>query len=135
MWKLIETLTFFAQDGPGAGPPGGASSAPSGAGGATGADPLGFLQPLMMMGMIIVVFYFIIFRPQIKQRKTHEARLERLKKGDNVVTAGGIHGTIVGTKDNIAVVKIADNVKVEVQKSSINTILDPEGAVQAPANR
>ena len=93
-----------------------------------------------MIGSIVLVFYLIIFRPQIQQRKRHQARLTALKKGDSVITAGGILGTVIGTKDDVVVIKIAESskgevIKIEVQKSSISTILDPDGAIQAPASR
>ncbi|RJP21794.1 MAG: preprotein translocase subunit YajC [Candidatus Omnitrophota bacterium] len=85
-----------------------------------------FWQTIMMFGMIFAVFYFLLIRPQQKQRKKHEERVNQLKKGDKVITSGGIHGSIIGMKDDIAVVKIAENVKIEIQKSSISTILSDE---------
>ncbi len=85
-----------------------------------------FWQTILMFGMIFAVFYFLLIRPQQKQRQKHEERVNQLKKGDKVITAGGIHGSIIGLKDDIAVVKIAENVKIEIQKSSISTILSEE---------
>ena len=92
-------------------------------------------QPIIMMGAVFAVFYFILIRPQNKQRQRHQERVSRLKKGDHVITGGGIHGTIVGTRDEIAVVKIAEGVKIEVQKGSISGIVDPEGTVEAPTQK
>ncbi len=149
MFAFLQEIIAIAQNeaGPGSGPPiipaGPAGGAGQGAGGAAGAPPsMGnfITQNLMMVGAIIFIFYFIIFRPQIQQRKRHEARLNQLKKGDRVITAGGVHGTVLGIKDNVAVIKIAESgkgepIKVEVQKSSLTTIIDPEGAVEAPSNR
>jgi preprotein translocase subunit YajC len=71
--------------------------------------------------LIFGIMYLLIFRPQAKKQKQHRAMIESLKKGDKVVTAGGIHGTIAGVKEkeDIIFVKIADNVKIEVSRSSI----------------
>lgn len=138
MWTSIQNLLVIAQtEGErGAGPPGGAApTSTEGAANVVGNQPDLFSslsQTLFMFLPFILIFYFLLIRPESKRRKQHEARINRLKKGDRVVTSGGILGTIVGTKENIAVVKIADNVKVEVQKASITTILDPEGPVEAP---
>ncbi len=85
-----------------------------------------FWQTILMFGMIFAVFYFLLIRPQQKQKQRHEERLNQLKKGERVITAGGIYGTVVGVKDNIAVLKIAENVKIEIQKHSISTILEEE---------
>jgi preprotein translocase subunit YajC len=79
-----------------------------------------------MIFIIFAIFYFLLIRPQQVQRRQHEKRLKTLKKGDRVLTTGGILGTIIGVKDNIAVVKIAENVKVEVQKSAITAVLEEE---------
>jgi preprotein translocase subunit YajC len=89
-----------------------------------------FFSQIMLLVCIFGIFYFLLIRPQQKQRKQHQFRLSHLKKGYKVVTAGGIHGTIIGTKDAIAVVKIAENVKVEVQKNTISAVLDSEGQAE-----
>lgn len=72
---------------------------------------------------IIFIFYFLILRPQQKKQKERAALIAGVKKGDKIVTAGGIHGTVEGVEDNSVLVKIADNVKVKVEKSSIGTIM------------
>jgi len=72
-----------------------------------------------MMLMIIAVMYFLIFRPQAKKQKQQRMMLEELKKGDKIVTTGGIYGTIAGVKDNTILLKIADNVKIELNRSSV----------------
>lgn len=98
-----------------------------------GGQPGGFdLFSSMIMPFIFIfgIFYFLLIRPQQQQRKRHMLRISQLKKGDKVITAGGIHGSIIGTKDTIAVVKIADNVKIEVQKSTISAVLDSEGQAE-----
>lgn len=67
------------------------------------------------------VFYFLIILPQQKTKKTHEAMLKALDKNDEVVTNSGIYGTIVGVKDDTVLLRIAENVKIEVQKSAIGS--------------
>ena len=81
-----------------------------------------FLPMIIILG---VIFYFLILRPQQKQRKEHQIMLNNLKKGDKVITIGGIHGMItnIKDKDKIIVVKIADNVKVELSRSSIAQVV------------
>ena len=70
--------------------------------------------------LIIGIFYFLLIRPQRKQEKDHQLLLKSLNKNDEVITSGGIHGTIVNVKDTTVVVRVDDNVKVEVSKGSIS---------------
>lgn len=90
----------------------------SGSGSQQGGNPLALWMPIIL---IFAIMYFLIFRPQAKKQKLHQAMIQSLKKGDKVVTAGGIYGTIAGIreKDNILIVKIADNVKIEISRSSV----------------
>ena len=81
------------------------------------------LMSLLPFVLIIVVFYFLILRPQQKRQKERQKLLESIKKGDRVITAGGIHGTVEGIEDKVLLVKIADSVKVKVERSSITTIV------------
>jgi preprotein translocase subunit YajC len=69
--------------------------------------------------LIFGIFYFLIIRPQIKRQRTHEALIKNLSKGDEVVTQGGLCGTIVGTKDDVVVLKIAENTKIEMLRSAV----------------
>jgi len=93
---------------------------------AAGADvPPGqgsFLVLLPMYLIIFVVFYFFLIRPQQKQQKEKQDMLGQLKKNDEVVTAGGIHGTVVNIKDKTVVLKVDDNVKIEFDKTAILTV-------------
>jgi preprotein translocase subunit YajC len=68
---------------------------------------------------IFAIMYFLILRPQQKKQKKHQQMISELKKGDKVITAGGIHGSIVGTKEKTFIVKIDENVKIEVTRSSV----------------
>ncbi len=84
-----------------------------------GGDILGMLIPMAIM---IAIFYFLLIRPQSKQRKALEAKINSMRKGDKFVTTGGIYGTVIGVKDNIVVGKISDNVKVEINKGNIANV-------------
>jgi preprotein translocase subunit YajC len=83
----------------------------------------GVVGNLVLFGSIILIFYFMIIRPQQKRQKERQLMIQSMKKGDKIITAGGIHGTIVGVEDKIILVQIADNVKVKIERSSIGNIL------------
>ncbi|HVR40394.1 MAG TPA: preprotein translocase subunit YajC [Thermoanaerobaculia bacterium] len=87
----------------------------------TGATPA-LLQFLPLLA-IAVVFYFIVIAPANKQRKQQQAMLGSLKKGDRVVTTGGIYGTVQGVEAEVVYLKIAENVKVKVARSAITGIV------------
>lgn len=80
------------------------------------------ISMLPMFAIIIVIFYFIVYRPQQREQKRRDSLVSSLKKGDKVITAGGIHGIIAGVKDDVAVVKVDENVKLEVSKTSITVV-------------
>jgi len=71
---------------------------------------------------IYIIFYFILIRPQRKEQKQHKAMLANLKKNDEVITTGGIHGTIVNIKENTFMLRVDDNARIEVSKSAIATL-------------
>jgi preprotein translocase subunit YajC len=79
--------------------------------------------PMPMLILLFAVFYFLLIRPQQQRQKKQKAMIASIQKGDKVVTAGGIHGLVTGVKDNTLVIKIADNVKVEVNRSSVSRVL------------
>jgi preprotein translocase subunit YajC len=81
---------------------------------------------LIFMGVIFAIFYFILIRPQQKRQKVHRQLLENLKKGDRVVTTGGLYGTVAGLADTVVTLEIADKVKVKVGKSYIAGVMKPE---------
>ena len=82
-------------------------------------SPLVSLMPVIL---IFVVFYFLLIRPQKKAQDEHKKMVASLKKNDEVITSGGIHGTIANVKDHTVTLKVDDNVKIEIQKSSISII-------------
>ncbi len=91
----------------------------------------GFTQMLMMFGVIAFIFYFLLIRPEKRKKDEQERKINALKKGDRIVTAGGIYGSIIGIKDDVATIKISENksgdlVKIEIMKSAISTILEEE---------
>lgn len=89
-------------------------------GGGGGSNPILTFLPIIL---IFVIFYFLLIRPQQRRQKQHQGMLDQISKGDRVVTSGGLHGTVVGVKDNIVVLKIAEEVKAEFSKSSISGII------------
>jgi preprotein translocase subunit YajC len=90
-------------------------------GGTGGQGATGMVQFLPLIAMF-AIFYFLLIRPQQKRAREHRAMLDALKKGDDVVTQGGIHGRITGITDDVATVEIAPDVKVRVQRSAIATV-------------
>lgn len=88
-------------------------------------SPLSFLMPVLL----IVMFYFMLIRPQRRQAKEHAARLSALKTGDEVIAAGGIHGLITNVSDRTVTLKIADNVKIKIEKTSVSSIVSPSDDV------
>ena len=91
-------------------------------------SPLMNLFPLVI---IFAIFYFMLIRPQKTREKEHQKMLGSLNKNDDVVTSGGIHGTIVNVKDKTLILRVDENVKMEVEKSAIAYIKKPQGAVSA----
>jgi preprotein translocase subunit YajC len=89
------------------------------AGPAAGAGGLGQLGSFLPLILIFVVFYFLLIRPQQKQAKQHQAFLGDLKKGNKVITKGGIYGEIVALKDAILTLEIAENIQIKVSRDAI----------------
>jgi preprotein translocase subunit YajC len=83
----------------------------------------GIVSSLLPFILIIAVFYFLILRPQQKRQKERQKLLESVKKGDKIITSGGIHGTVEGIEDTTVLVKIADNTKIKVERNAVTTIV------------
>ena len=79
-----------------------------------------FASMLIPIVLIYVIFYFVLIRPQRKEQKDHRAMLDNLKKNDEIVTTGGIHGTIVNVKEKTFMLRLDDNVKIEINKSAVS---------------
>jgi preprotein translocase subunit YajC len=80
--------------------------------------PSVFLQFLPLV-FLFVIFYFLIIRPQQKKQKEHADMLAKLERNDEVITAGGVHATVISVGDSTVILRIADNVKIELEKSSV----------------
>lgn len=87
---------------------------------------------LVMIGLMIVIFYFFLIRPQKKQEKETKRMIDALKKGDKIVTIGGIYGTVFSVKDSTVVVKVDDSTKIEFTKTAISRVVT-EAPAEAPA--
>ena len=111
MSSLTDAATILAQAAPA--PPGGLAQM------LTGMAP----AILLMAG-----FYFLFIAPQRKKQKAHEKMLAALQSGDEVITTGGIYGTITNVKDDRFVVRIADNAKIELGKGFVQTVVKSQAA-------
>jgi len=100
------------------------------AGAAPKAGFLGGFESLLLPLVLIAVMYFLIFRPQAKRAKEHRGMLEKLSKGDEVLTNGGIAGTVTDIGENFITVEIAANVRIRVQKGAIANVL-PKGTLKS----
>ena len=87
---------------------------------------IGFLVQMLPIAAIFAVFYFLVILPANKQKKKTQEMLNSLKKGDRVMTSGGIYGTVQGVEAEVVSLKIADNVKVKVARSAITSVLTGE---------
>ncbi|MCL2804938.1 MAG: preprotein translocase subunit YajC [Treponema sp.] len=97
--------------------------------GAEGSGP-SLISSLIPFAAVILIFYFLIIRPQNKKRKETEKMLGGLKKGDRIVTIGGLHGTIQSVKETTVIVKVDDNVKLEFLRSAISTVTAREEKIE-----
>jgi preprotein translocase subunit YajC len=95
--------------------------APSPGGGGNGGG--GILSVLPLMIGMFAIMYFLIIRPQQKQRRERETLLQAIKKGDRVVTTSGLFGTVVGLSDQTVTLKVADQVKLDFERSAIGRIV------------
>lgn len=89
----------------------------------------GLMSTLLMFALIIGIFYFMILRPQQKRQKERQKLLDALKKGDKVITAGGMFGTIAGIEEKTVLVQVADNIKMKFERSAITSVVS-EGPVE-----
>jgi preprotein translocase subunit YajC len=102
MTTFLASLNFLAQD-------------PAAGGGG--------INPLVLMVAMFALMYFVMIRPQRRQRAEHEARVAALKSGDKIVSSGGIYGLITNVKTTTVIVKIADNVRIELDKSCVASVV------------
>jgi preprotein translocase subunit YajC len=100
---------------------------PDGGSGGSGS----IITTILPFALIIGIFYFLIIRPQNKKQKDTQKMLDTLKKGDKVVTIGGIHGVIQSVKEGSVILRIDDTTKVEFSRSAISTV-SSEGKAEKP---
>lgn len=108
-------------------------------------NPTGsMISTIVTFGLVFVIFYFLIIRPQNKKQKEAKRMIEAVKKGDRVVTAGGVHATVYTVKDKTVILKVDENTKIEFSKSAIASVeakgdakaeekAEPELAIEKPA--
>lgn len=92
-------------------------------------NPVAMLVPFAVM---FVIFYVLVFRPQAKARKEHEEMVKGLKKHDEVVTTGGIFGTVVNVRPESITLRIDENVRIEIEPSAVTRLVKPKGGAAAP---
>jgi len=88
-----------------------------------GAGKGNMLMSIVPFVLIFVVFYFFLIRPQNKKQKETQKMISALKKGDKVVTIGGIHGVVTNTKEETIVIRVDDNAKIEINRSAVATVI------------
>jgi preprotein translocase subunit YajC len=114
--KMIEMLAMAGQTPPG-----------------TEQDPrAGMIQMIGMFAVLGLMFYFMLIRPQQKQKKEQENLMKNLKTGDKILMSNGIIGMIANVKEKTVMVKIADNVKIEVLRNAVSTVLQKSDGDENP---
>jgi preprotein translocase subunit YajC len=84
----------------------------------------GMMQFLLPFAMMFAILYFIVLRPQQRQKADRDRMLSALKRGDRVVTTGGLHGTVVGLGDHTVTLRVTDQVKLEFDRSAVGRVLE-----------
>lgn len=82
-----------------------------------------FVSTIIMFGGMILIFYFLMIRPQQKKQKALQKMISEMKKGDRVVTIGGVYGTVHSVKESTVVIKVDDNARIEFSKSAIASVI------------
>ena len=95
---------------------------------ASGSSTAAFVVQILPIAAIFLVFYFLVIAPANKQKRKTQEMLNSLKKGDRVVTSGGIYGTVQGVEPEVVYLKIADNVRVKVARSAITGVVSGESS-------
>ncbi|MDD2388383.1 MAG: preprotein translocase subunit YajC [Desulfobacterales bacterium] len=99
-----------------------------GQGGAQGAQGgFGAFIPLILM---FAIFYFLLIRPQQKKNKAHADMVKNLKKGDRIVTSGGIHGRITSVDETVMTIEVADKVRIKISRGNVSSLLQPAPAAK-----
>jgi preprotein translocase subunit YajC len=96
-----------------------------------GASGNAVLTQVVFFGAIFAIFYFLLIRPQQKQRRERETLLAAVKRGDRVVTTGGIHGTVTGLDDATITLRVADQVKMTFDRGAVGRVVEAQGEKDA----
>lgn len=104
-----------------------------GTAGGEGATGGSLVSTIIMFGAIIAIFYFMLIRPQRKRDRETKDMLSAIKKGDKVVSIGGIRGTVVAVKESTIIVKVDDNTRLEFSKNAISSVLNKSERKQTAA--
>ena len=96
-----------------------------GQGGAAGGQGAGGFSAFIPLILMFVIFYFLLIRPQQKKQKQHREMIDNLKKGDRIITGGGIHGRVTNVDENVLTVEIADQVKVKLNRGNVAALSQP----------
>lgn len=109
-----------------------------GQGGSSTGQGAGGFASLIPIVLMFVIFYFLLIRPQQKKAKEHQKMISQLKKGDRIVTSGGLHGRITGVSDTTMTVEIADKVRVKIARGNVSQVLQsspqPQDAKKSKAD-
>ena len=97
----------------------GTGSAPAGG---TGSSLIG----LMPIAIIFIIFYFLLIRPQKKNQQEHAKMISNLTKNDEVITSGGLYGTIVNIQNDVVTLRVDDNTRIKIQKGSVSKLKNPK---------
>ncbi|MGI6128008.1 MAG: preprotein translocase subunit YajC [Planifilum sp.] len=85
-----------------------------------------FLAQLLPFILVLVIFWFLLIRPQQKRQKERNAMLQSLKKGDKVITIGGLHGTITDLTEERVTLKVSDNTRLVFERTAVNAVINQE---------
>jgi preprotein translocase subunit YajC len=96
-----------------------------------GAGGNAVLTQVVFFAAIFAIFYFLLIRPQQKQKREREALLRAVKRGDRVVTTGGIHGTVTGLDDATVMLRVADQVRITVDRAAVARVVEGQGEKDA----
>ncbi|MGH7277129.1 MAG: preprotein translocase subunit YajC [Candidatus Rokuibacteriota bacterium] len=99
--------------------------AASGAPGGVGSNAM--ITQILFFAAIFAIFYFLLIRPQQKQKRERESMLSAIKRGDKVVTTSGLHGTVTGLNEHTVVLRVTDQVKLEFDKAAVGRIVEGTG--------
>ena len=96
-----------------------------------GGGPLAAFQPLLLVAGMFLILYFLLIRPQQRQKREREALLASVKKGDRVVTTSGLHGTVVGLSEHTITLRVADQVKLDFDRTALGRVVTATGAKES----